>query len=150
MTDHLTPDDPIDAELAARIHATADGIDGTGVTRARVDAAVAQRRRRTAWSRGVLGVAAAVLVIVGLAVAGSIGGDGDTQRISSAAPSTSAPTTTAPLPPCPPTSTTVATSTTTSTTSTSIPASTSTVVAPVAPPGTGSSFGEPCRPRAGR
>lgn len=106
MSDDLTPDDPFAADLGRQLHEAADGVDGHRVTRAAVDESVGLRRRRTARARTLVGVAAAAVALIGgVAVAGSVGDDG-TQRISSAAPTMSDPAgTSQPLPPCPPTTT---------------------------------------------
>ncbi|HWJ63965.1 MAG TPA: hypothetical protein VNS19_18480 [Acidimicrobiales bacterium] len=85
-------DDPIDPafgqELAARLHEAADPVDGAGVTRAGVAAVVERRRDRHARTRAlVLGAAAVVVLLAGLAAFVRSGGDAPEQVVT-ATPST--------------------------------------------------------------
>lgn len=79
MTDDQRPDEPTDPfedVLAARFEQAAAGVDGAGISREGVRRAVAVRSRDRRRARTALvGVAAAVALLGGAAVAGTIGGD---------------------------------------------------------------------------
>lgn len=82
-------DDAAFAErLGARMHETAGRVDGTAVTRSSVVAAAIEQRRRQVRTRGiVVGAAAVVAVLAGLAVVTSRGGDG-TEQLDTGSPTT--------------------------------------------------------------
>lgn len=90
MSDDLNPDDPFTDDLGARMHAAADHLDGTGVTRLGVDAAVGHRRRLRTRSL-VAGAAAALVLVGGLAAVAALGREDGAERISTAAPTTTDP-----------------------------------------------------------
>ncbi len=84
----------LDRDLAERLHAAADRVEGRGVTRAGVAEAAARRQRRQqGQARGVLlGVAAAVLVVAGLLAVLRPGRDGaDQLRFETPATATTCP-----------------------------------------------------------
>lgn len=100
MSDDLTPDDPFEQRLTERLRSTADPIDGDGVTRAGVAAAVVADRRRHQRTRGLLVTAAAVVAVLGgLAAVARSGDDGNERVIAAETTTTLAPC--ADLPPVP-------------------------------------------------
>ena len=76
MTDDQNPHDPFADRLGARMHAAADHIEGAGVTRAGVDAAIAGGRSPARSRALVIAVAASVALIGGLAVVHVVGDRG--------------------------------------------------------------------------
>lgn len=98
MNDELNPD-PFEEQLGPRLRAVAEPIDGDGVSRAGVAAAVDRRRRRQARSRTfALGAAAVIALLGGLAVATRSGGDGPEQVTSGGPTTTVDPCDAAPTP----------------------------------------------------
>lgn len=95
MTDPTN--DPFEADLAARLRAVADATDGSAVTRAGVDAAVA--RRRSLQRRRLAVVAAAAVVAAGGLAAGLAPDDEPAQVRSTGATTTAAdpPATSTPI-----------------------------------------------------
>lgn len=97
MTEERTPgvpdpDDALGEELGERLHAAADHLDGAGVTRAGVAAAVEHRRRQQVRSRALIAAAAAAIAILGgLAAVNRTDGHGPDRLVTAA-------TTTAPGP----------------------------------------------------
>ncbi|MGN6692916.1 MAG: hypothetical protein ACTHN0_01960 [Aquihabitans sp.] len=95
MTDGRTPDLPdgddlagLGEDLGPRLHAAADHVDGAGVTRAGVLAAVDRRRRQQRRSRTLVASAAAAIAVVGgLAVVTRTDGHGP-EHVESAATTT--------------------------------------------------------------
>lgn len=99
MNDHREPDDrttgPSDEAgdrfadgLGGRLREVADRVDGRGLTRASVVAAALEQRRRQVRTRGlVVGAAAVVAVLVGLAAVASNGSDGS-EDVDTAGPTT--------------------------------------------------------------
>ncbi|HWJ96996.1 MAG TPA: hypothetical protein VNQ33_02485 [Acidimicrobiales bacterium] len=87
MTDDLTPGpfEAFDADVGERMHAAADHLDGAGVTRSGVAAAVDRRRRQRVRSRALAaGAAAAVAVVGGMAIVTRTDGHGPDRVISAA------------------------------------------------------------------
>lgn len=97
MSDDPTPDPPQAGDaftegLAERLHATADRVDGADVTRVGVTAAVDRTRHRQARTRAaVVGIAATIAVLGGVAVATRTGED-PSEKLSTAGPGQSAET----------------------------------------------------------
>lgn len=85
MSDDLNPDDPFEAGLGGRMHATADHLDGAGVTRASVAGRIGRPGTRR-WRGVAVGVAAALVAALGLgAVARSTG---DAQHVTTSGAAT--------------------------------------------------------------
>ena len=97
MNDDLTPDpldagDPFASSLGDCLHGAADGIDGAGVTQAGVAAAVTGRRRSVRTRAVAGGIAAAVVLLGAVAVAGPFRDD-EPERISAGGPTATEPCT---------------------------------------------------------
>ena len=89
MTEDLNPPDPFADRLGARMHAAADHLDGAGVTRAGVDAVIGDRRSPARSRALVIGVAASIALVAGLAAL-HVAGDHDAQHITAGDPTTTA------------------------------------------------------------